>query len=59
MNGTPPSRAADLADITFRQSHRLAVHGSVLIPAPPSPPAVPPRRPPPQLTPPPGGGDST
>ena len=50
MNGTPPSRSADLAHITFRQAHRLAVHGSVLIPAPPARPApvpappTPPRR---------------
>ncbi len=48
MNGTPPSRAADLADITFRQSQRLAVHGSVLIPAPPPRRRRPPRRLPPQ-----------
>jgi hypothetical protein len=56
MNGTPPSRAADLADITFRQSQRLAVHGSVLIPAPPAPPAPPTPTP---ATPPPGAGGST
>jgi hypothetical protein len=41
VNGTPPSRAADLAHITFRQLNRLAVHGSVLIPAPPAPPPAP------------------
>ncbi len=41
-NGTPPSRAADLAYITLRQPKRLAVHGSVLIPAPPAPPPAPP-----------------
>ncbi len=62
MNGTPPSRAADLADITFRQSQRLAVHGSVLIPAPPATPApsatpAPPA--PAPAAPPPGAGGST
>jgi hypothetical protein len=51
MNGTPPSRAADLAHITFRQSKRLAVHGSVLIPAPPTPAPAP-------VTPPVGEGGS-
>ncbi|OAI44438.1 hypothetical protein AYO43_09130 [Nitrospira sp. SCGC AG-212-E16] len=36
--GSPPSRAADLAHITFRQPKRFAVHGSMLIPTvPPSP----------------------
>lgn len=30
--GTPPSRAADIAAITFRRPKRFAVHGSVLIP---------------------------
>jgi hypothetical protein len=34
--GTPPSRAADLAHIALRRPKRLAVHGSVLIPAPPA-----------------------
>ena len=51
VNGTPPSRAADLAHITFRQLNRLAVHGSVLIPAPPAPSPAP--------APPAGGGGST
>jgi hypothetical protein len=31
-NGSPGSRAADIAHITFRAPTRLAVHGSVLIP---------------------------
>jgi hypothetical protein len=30
--GSPPSRAADLAHITLRQPKRIAIHGSVLIP---------------------------
>jgi hypothetical protein len=34
--GTPPSRSADIAHITLRQPKRLAVHGSVLIAAPPA-----------------------
>ena len=33
--GTPPSRAADLAYITLRRPACLAMHASVLIPAPP------------------------
>jgi hypothetical protein len=41
-NGTPPSRAADLAHISFREPFRLAVHGSMLIPDPAaSPPPAP------------------
>ena len=68
VNGTPPSRAADLAHITFRQLNRLAVHGSVLIPAPPAPPGPPAPSPapapsptpaPPAPAPPAGGGGST
>jgi hypothetical protein len=40
--GSPPSRSADLAHITFRQPKRFAVHGSMLIPPPPqSPPPSP------------------
>jgi hypothetical protein len=46
-NGTPPSRAADLAHLTFREPFRLAVHGSMLIPDPAAPPPP---------TPAPGGG---
>ena len=38
-NGTPPSRAADLAHLTLRQPARLAVHGSLLIPDPAAPPS--------------------
>jgi hypothetical protein len=38
-NGSTPSRSADLAHITLRHPTRLAVHGTVLIPAPPVPPA--------------------
>jgi hypothetical protein len=37
--GSPGSRAADIAHITFRRPKRLAVHGSILIPPPPPPPA--------------------
>jgi hypothetical protein len=40
--GSPPSRAADLAHITFRQPKRFAVHGSRLIPAVPPSPGGPP-----------------
>ena len=41
--GSPPSRAADLAHITFREPKRFAVHGSMLIPTePPPPPGGPP-----------------
>jgi hypothetical protein len=36
--GSPGSRAADIASITFQHPKRLAIHGSVLIPAPPPPP---------------------
>jgi hypothetical protein len=43
-NGTPPSRAADLAHLTLREPFRLAVHASLLIPDPAAP------------APPPGGG---
>jgi hypothetical protein len=40
--GSQPSRAADLAHISFRQPKRFAVHGSLLIPAvPPSPGGTP------------------
>jgi hypothetical protein len=42
--GSPPSRAADLAHITFREPKRFAVHGSMLIPTAPSP--LPPGGPP-------------
>jgi hypothetical protein len=31
-SGTPPARAADIAAITIRQSKRLAMHGSMLVP---------------------------
>jgi Family of unknown function (DUF6603) len=41
-NGTPPSRAADLAHLTLRQPARLAVHGSMLVPDPTAPPSPPP-----------------
>jgi hypothetical protein len=38
--GSPPSRAADVAHITLRRPKRLAVHGSILVPAhAPPPPA--------------------
>jgi hypothetical protein len=30
---SPGSRAADLAHLTFRHPQRLAIHGSMLIPA--------------------------
>ena len=40
--GSPPSRAADLAHITFRQPKRFAVHGSMLIPTVPPVPGGPP-----------------
>ena len=33
-DGTPPSRAADIAHLTLREPFRLAVHGSLLIPDP-------------------------
>jgi hypothetical protein len=33
-DGTPPSRAADLAHLTLREPFRLAVHASLLIPDP-------------------------
>jgi hypothetical protein len=46
-NGTPPSRAADLAHLTLREPFRLAVHASLLIPDPTAPPTP---------TPSPGGG---
>jgi hypothetical protein len=36
--GSPGSRAADIASITFQHPKRLAIHGSVLIPPPPPPP---------------------
>jgi hypothetical protein len=35
--GTPGTRAADLAHITFRRPQRLAIHASRLIPAPSTP----------------------
>jgi hypothetical protein len=40
-SGSPPSRSADLAHITFRQPKRFAVHGSMLIPTTPQPPPPP------------------
>ena len=49
--GSPGSRAADIAYITFRRPARLAVHGSILIPPPPPLPPLPPPPPPPGGTP--------
>jgi len=40
-NGTPPSRAADIAHLTLREPYRLAVHGSLLIPDPAAQPPAP------------------
>lgn len=62
--GTPPSRAADIAHITLRRPTRLAVHGSVLIPAPPAgltppSPPVPPTPPAPAGPPPPAAHGGT